>query len=268
MSQQQRLYAVITGDVVKSSGPSARSRRSMLDGMQAAFDSVERLFAPVESHFIIYRGDSFQGVLGNPLHALHAALLLRATLRGGLKDAALKEGLDAYIAVGIGTNFFMPDGQETLGDGDAFRRSGKMLDLMKREPRWSAPSPGTKNAGPPAPSSREDGAVRVAAALDGLKPERRLVIRTPWPDVDEELDAECALLDGIASKWSREQSEVLALRLQGLTQSGIASSLGISQPSVAARLKNAQAWAVGALLRRYRTLLGQHIGAGTYNPPL
>jgi hypothetical protein len=264
MVEDQRLYAVLTGDVVKSSEASTRSRRVLLGAMQAAFDSVERLFAPLESRFTIFRGDSFQGVLADPLQGLHAALLLRASLRAGVHGARPGESLDAYIAVGIGTNFFMPKGEETLGDGDAFRRSGRMLDSMKHERRLSAPS-GQERPASVAPSPQDDREYRLATALEGLKQERRLVIRTPWPAVDEELDVECALLDGIASKWSREQAEVLALRLQGHTQSVIASSLSISQPSVAARLKNAQAWAIGESLRRYRAVVGMHIGAKDYD---
>jgi len=263
MDEGRRLYTVLTGDVVKSSEASVRSRRVLLGTMQAAFDSVERVFAPLESRFTIYRGDSFQGVLADPLQGLHAALLLRASLRAGNHAASMSESLDAYIAVGIGTNFFMPKGEETLGDGDAFRRSGRVLDTMKHERRLSAPSAPESSGLVPSPDDEKNR--RLADALEGLKQERRLVIRTPWPKVDEEFDAGCALLDGIASKWSREQAEVLALRLQGHTQSEIASRLGISQPSVAARLKNAQAWAVGAFLQRYRAVVGAHIGTKGYD---
>ncbi len=211
MFEQRRLYAVLTGDVVKSSGLSAPSREQLLDIMQAAFASVESLFAPLESRFTVHRGDSFQAVVTDPVDALHAALLLRASLRRSSRGMRLSESLDAYVAVGIGTISFLPEGEGALGDGEAFRRSGPTLDAMKRELRGSTPS-GSNRPEYAAPSPKDGERQLPATVLGGMKRERRLVIRTPWPDVDDELEVECALLDGIASKWSSEQSEVMAMR--------------------------------------------------------
>lgn len=53
--------------------------------------------------------------------------------------------------------------------------------------------------------------------LDEMKNRKRnLVIVTPWDYLNGELDVECALLDVVISKWTREQALLVFYSLQGL----------------------------------------------------
>jgi len=256
MMQEGRLYAVITGDVVGSSKLEPAVRHALLDLLAASFATVDECFGPMESRFAIYRGDSFQGVLSNPRTAMHAALLLRASIRAGLPGTRFPKDPDVYLAVGIGTISSLPEGQGAMGDGEAFRRSGPALDDLTTKGTRAAAYAGAESH---RPYESGEGRSMSAYALADLKSERRTAFRTPWPEADHELSAECALLDAIANRWSGKQAEALSLYLRGSTQESIGKRLGIRQPSVASRLQAAQAWAVGALLVRYERLLARYI---------
>jgi hypothetical protein len=214
----QRLYAVITGDVVHSSRLRGERWSTLVELMERTFDAVDSIVGSVAAPFSIHRGDSFQGVLSDPALALKAALVIRAKLRSGMEVRKRSDALDAYVAIGIGTVDYLPAEQGAAGDGDAFRRSGRTLD-------------GMKGRGP------------------------RLLVRTPWPEVDAELDVECALLEVVVSNWSSQRAEALLLHLQGLTQEEAASDLGVVQSAVAKRLTAAGAWEVDRLLDRYLHLV-------------
>jgi len=222
---EEKLYAVITGDVVHSSRLRGERWSTLVDLLAETFRAVDSIVGSIAAPFSIHRGDSFQGVLSDPALALKAALVIRAKLRSGVDVRKRSDALDAYIAIGIGTIDYLPEEQGAAGDGEAFRRSGRTLD-------------GMKGRGP------------------------RLVVRTPWPGVDEELDVECALLEGIAANWSSQRAEALLLHLQGMTQEEAASTLGIARTAVAKRLASAGAGELDRLLDRYRWLVEANIGSG------
>ncbi len=212
------LYAVLTGDIVGSKKITGSQRDDLLRALKLSFQTVEDIFPDViHAPFEIHRGDSFQGVLTRPDHALCAAIVIRAGLRHHFGAKPGRRSVDARIAIGIGTIDFLPDGRVSEGDGDAFRRSGPLLDEMKKD--------------------------------------RRLLFRTPWPDIDKELAVEYALLDTLMSRWSGEQAEAILTRMEGLTQEESARKIGISQPAVRQRLKTAGWWALEELLDRYDRLI-------------
>lgn len=221
----QKLCAVITGDVVNSSRLRGERWSTLVDLLGDTFRAVDSIVGSVAAPFSIHRGDSFQGVLSDPALALKAALVIRAKLRSGVEVRKRSEALDAYIAIGIGTVDYLPEKQGAAGDGDAFRRSGRTLD-------------GMKGRGP------------------------RLLVRTPWPQVDEELDVECALLEGIVENWSAQRAEAMLLHLQGMTQEEAASRLGIARTSVAKRLTSAGAEELDRLLDRYGWLVKANTVSG------
>jgi len=68
---------------------------------------------------VIFRGDSFQGVLSRPDEALNAALIIRASLLSKFKGKRTR--LDSRIAIGIGKIDYLPLDQAGEGDGEAFR---------------------------------------------------------------------------------------------------------------------------------------------------
>jgi len=213
-----RIYAVVTGDVVKFSRLTVAQRRTVLELLESSFGGIQSLFGPVYAPFRPYRGDSFQGVV-DPSVALRAAIFLRASFRGAVEAASRSDAPDARIGVGIGTVESLPGQGRSMGDGEAFYRSGRLLDSMKDQ--------------------------------------NRLLFRTPWPEIDVELDVECALLDAIMGKWSAQQAEAVALHIRGLTQAMAAGELGISQPAVGRRLKSAGARAVDRFCSRYEELVAQ-----------
>jgi hypothetical protein len=232
------FHAVLTGDLVGSSRPEPSEHTVVLSVLKSSFKIVgDALRDAVCRPFEIYRGDSFQGVLSDPSLGLRAAVLLRAALRCCLGQGERVGPLDARIAVGIGKIDFLPAERGSEGNGEAYRRSGPALDSMKRPRR----------------------------GVYGLQKEPRLLIRTPWHGVDAELEAECALLDAIAGKWSPEQAEAILGRLQGLTQEDAANNLGISQSAIGQRLRAAGAWAVEEMLARYEHLVSAAMKSKPYN---
>ncbi len=226
--KNQKLYAVITGDVVGSSKIKGNQRSHLLSVLKSTFDTIEKIFpGRIQAPFEIHRGDSFQGVLSNPEDALRVVIVIRTSLRYGFETKQRQNALDARIVAGIGTIDFLPSGRGSEGDGEAFRRSGPTLDKMKGD--------------------------------------KRLVIRTPWEEINSELDVECALLDALINRWSNEQAQAIYAKISDLTQEQIAKQLGISQPAVRQRLKRAGSWAVEELYCRYERMIQKVKSTGTYN---
>lgn len=216
---QDRLFAVITGDIVSSSKIQASHRDQLLSKLKGIFVNVETIFPDVDisAPFGIHRGDSFQGVLSKPEFALRSVIYIRASLRSAFENDLDRYKLDARIAVGIGAIDFLPNGRGSEGDGEAFRLSGPVLDKMKGE--------------------------------------QLLLIRTPWKKVNDELQVECALLDAIINKWSARQAEAIVCLIRDLTQEQTARELNISQPAVQYRLKGAGGWSIDHILQRYENLI-------------
>ncbi len=210
---KRRLYAVLTGDVIGSSRWETGERQDLLADLKKALVRIEdTLVLPP----LVFRGDSFQGVISQPEEALRAALIVRADLRS--HDGGTRRRLDARIAIGVGTIEYLPEDRVGEGFGDAYRYSGMELDALKKK-------------------------------------RMHLVIRTPWPDANDELKAGCALLDVIIRHWTREQAEAIGYSLQGLTQGEVADRLHIIQPSVNQRLRLGGYPAVQEFLERYRTII-------------
>ncbi len=215
--KSQQLYAVITGDVVGSSKLPPEKRNQLQPVMIKSFQAVTRVLPDaVQAPFETYRGDGFQGVLSKPETAMRAVIVLRASLRHLFEVSHKSHALDARIAVGIGHVDYLPENRSADGDGKAFRISGPLLD--------------------------------------GMKGNQRLLFRTPWQEVNDELDVLCALLDVIIDHWTAAQAHAIVGWIRGLTQEKIAMELGISQPAARYRLKSAGNWAVDLLCRRYENL--------------
>lgn len=212
------LYAVMTGDIVGSSRIIDEERQKLLDDLQMSFkEASDHCSKAIAAPFDIYRGDSFQGILSEPEYALRVSIMIRAALRHLFRTQLRRHALDARIAIGIGAVDYLPREKVLEGDGEAFRRSGPVLDDMKGN--------------------------------------QQLRITTPWPEIDEEFVVSCGLLDAVIERWSAEQAGAVLNQLQGKTQELIAQKLGISQPAVVQRLKAAGGWAVEALCNRYEHLI-------------
>jgi hypothetical protein len=222
--EKHKFYAAITGDIVGSTRFAGDRREKALSTLKSSFRIMEDALAgTICAPFAIHRGDSFQGVLDRPEVALRAALIIRAGLGAGFESGNLHLRMDARLAIGIGSIDSLPGGLSAEGDGEAFRLSGPALDAMKGD--------------------------------------QRLVIRTRWPQIQAELDAECALLDALISKWSVGQAQAILGQMRNLTQGAAARESGISQPAIQQRLKHAGGRAVAGFCRRYEEIISRLVNA-------
>ncbi len=216
-----KLYAVITGDVVDYTKLSPSHQQKLLNVLKASFEVVrKRTGQSGVVSFDMFRGDSFQGIIPKPGDALRDVL----TMRGMIRSAEPSDSdvtWDVRTAVGIGPIETIP-GRVTEGDGEAFRRSGPALDELRGRERFS--------------------------------------IRSPWPEMDGELEVSSALLDAVIARWTPKQAEVVIELLQQKSQEQIARELGISQTAVSYRVRDAGWFAVKRLLKRYEKLILQYTG--------
>jgi len=224
-----QYYAVITGDIIGSTVYHKVTKKSLGEPITSAFRIIKTwkkqlIYSPVQ----IYRGDSFQVVLNDPVYALRAAVIIRAALRSFAKVPAPARLLDCRIAIGIGkTELAKLPQHQIINDtsnwlGKAFTYSGALLD--DKESRGN------------------------------------LMVRTPWSNINRELEIEFALLDLIIENWGHGRSEVMKYRVQGLKQEDISKELNISQPAVNRRLKGAGDHVINSLCRRFEQLIGDKIG--------
>ncbi len=218
----KKLFAVITGDIHKSSRFVGDKRTKLLEALKKSFKNIERVLGKniITLPFEIYRGDSFQGVIAPVEYSLPSAILIRATIRGNFKSA-LKDLPDARIAIGIGNINYFPDRSTGEGDGEAFRNSGPMLDIMNKR-------------------------------------SRKIVIKSPFDEVNKELNVECALLDTVIEKWSPEQALTIIELINNKTQEEMAETFNISQPAVKKRLNSANFYAIELMMERFHNIFSNN----------
>lgn len=202
-SDARHIYAVITGDFIGFSGMEKNVRKSMPHVMEQAGGLVQRILPGVMAGAIdVFRGDSWQALIKEPVYSLRTALVIRAFARSSLGGS----GLDMRAAIGVGRVDYVPEGCVSAGDGPAFRRSGKMLEKMS--------------------SSRNGGLLRYS--FPDL-PQESLVdalVRTA----------------GALSCWRPLQARAVLGVLEGKSRSEIAETWPgrISRQAVSAHLKNAE----------------------------
>lgn len=114
---KQKIIAVITGDIVNSSGLSEEEKNDIQSWFSQLIDK-DILLKPR-----FFRGDSFQFAV-KPEAALTLALKCRTALR------SRNENSDARISIGVGEVASWND-DVLLSNGLAFERSGKNLDELK-----------------------------------------------------------------------------------------------------------------------------------------
>ncbi len=119
------MKAIITGDVVFSSLFSSEVKENVLG-------AISRLFKNHNGRMEIYRGDSFQGLLNDPLQALDIAYQIRMLTR--LLTPKTNVVMDCRLAIGIGTIDNESD-KVLQNDGPAYRNSGPYLDKMQKDER-------------------------------------------------------------------------------------------------------------------------------------
>jgi hypothetical protein len=225
-----QLYAVVNGDIIGSTRLSEDRREFYLSELKKLFDDLKKKKNElgIVRSFEVYRGDSFQGALKKPEKALRLVLFVRSylrmiTARYGLKTknkvpvhrTSFNTITDIRMAVGIGKISKLAR-RLLESDGEAFHRSGRLIDSMK-------------------------------------KSGQNIAIETPWEKRNTELEVFCGLLDSIISRWSPQQAEVVYHSLQGHNQTQIAETLQTSISAVNQRLKTSHWASVDKLLTLFET---------------
>jgi hypothetical protein len=124
-----RDYAIVTGDIIASSRLSVAQRRDLHGAMSRASSALRRAFkTAVPVPIAIFRGDSWQLLVTDPVQALRIALFYRASLRAEMGVRRL----DTRMVIAIGRIDFIPGEQIAEGDGPAYRLSGRALESMHR----------------------------------------------------------------------------------------------------------------------------------------
>ena len=128
MSNDKKIYAVLTGDLVKSS-------RLTIDKSKSAMERLKKMaveFAEQHPEAIVggmdtFRHDSWQLLLKQPMLALRTAVFLRAALK---MESDAKTKYDTRISIGIGEVESVSKRRISDSRGLAFTYSGKGLDAM------------------------------------------------------------------------------------------------------------------------------------------
>ncbi|MES2777792.1 MAG: SatD family protein [Bacteroidota bacterium] len=115
--------AVITGDIIGSSGIAGTRRRKLLAEMTRATEKAV-LFLP-DFKPEIFQGDSLQGFSAKKRElTLSAALLIIAMLKA--------KGFNIRISIGLGNTSFA-SGKSLTSDGTAFQHSGRNMEDLKKK---------------------------------------------------------------------------------------------------------------------------------------
>lgn len=199
---ENRLYAVLTGDIVKSSRMSPANLKRLPGVLTAIFKSIDTLCKPADfaTQFSIFRGDSFQ-VICEPACALKAWLLIRAGLRAAY-PAPLSKSTDSRIGIAIGKVSHLAE-NITESSGEAFLLSGRLLEELK------------------------------STRLTGFASENK--------NTNREWNVSLMLANDIVRRWTSDQCRILPFLLQPMNQAEIAEATQTRQPTVTAKM-NAMGW--------------------------
>jgi hypothetical protein len=133
------VLAVLTGDVIRSTGLPPGGLDAAMAALEAGAAAMERWPGAGPARFTRFRGDGWQCLAPDPARALRAALFLRAHVR------ALEGEADTRISAGIGAGALPADGDLAAAGGPAFEVSGRGLDRMDRGAQfvvgWERPPP-------------------------------------------------------------------------------------------------------------------------------
>lgn len=122
-------YAVITGDIVGSSSLSVPDRKKVLNAIGESSGRLRKIFGKIVPLDVdVFRGDSWQVLLTDPVPSLRVALMFRALLRWRMES----HDFDTRLAIGIGAADSISRRRVSEGTGGAFRASGLALDSMKK----------------------------------------------------------------------------------------------------------------------------------------
>lgn len=107
--------------------------------------------------------------------------------------------------------------------------------------------------------SNGDAFVRSGDSFDQLQ-KQTIMFKSPWPELDEEINLYLALALLTIDHWSKQSAEAFQLQLasENITQKEIARKLNITQGRVSERLKRAGSDELLRMLDRYQTLIKRY----------
>jgi hypothetical protein len=193
------MIAVITGDIIESR--SLVSQQEWLIPIQSLFSK----WGKVNETWEIFRGDSFQLEILNPLEALHKAILIKATIKSITGNQIQKRSgpVDVRMSIGLGDkeNGNIPIGTRT---GPAYYHSGEAFELLREK-------------------------------------EQNLLIKSDWNDFDREMNLMFKLALIVMDNWTMNSAEIIKIALEnpGIKQIEISEIINIEQQSVSGRFKRA-----------------------------
>jgi len=216
------IYAVITGDLVKSSAYREK-RKDALRALEETFNMLKMKLPKESGIFIsdIFRGDSFQIVVSDAGYALSIVIFIRAQL---IHKSLEGTAFDARLSIGVGNIEYLDQEKISESDGEAFRLSGKSLDEIPRH--------------------------------------RRLVMRTSSEEKNQILEVVSAFLDAIASRWTSEQAEAISHWIFGETQTSLAKRIGVTQSAIQQRLQLAGHFAIETCVKYFHSMIHSYKGQG------
>jgi len=202
-----KLYAVLTGDVVNSSALSLEKREGLIGQIRSTYDELQSFFpGALPLPLSVYRGDGWQMLVPAAGKALAIALSFRSLFLFRTALPRKKEkSLDLRLAIGIGGVDFIPADAPQEGDGLAFRCSGRALEEMRAPQRMAFSFP----------DSPSEPALAVVVEL----------------------------VDALFMGWTSGQARAVAGRIQGLTQQEIGDTWpdrAVSQQTVGEHLSVAR----------------------------
>ena len=164
-------------------------------------------------------GDSFQLEVDRPEEALRKALRVKALIKKIVSDETNKSLIDVRMAIGIGEKSYSGE-RITESNGEAFINAGEKFEELEKE-------------------------------------KFNLLVKSPWPDFDGEMNLFIRLASVFMDKWSVASAELVEVALEhpDYTQNEIGSRLGIKQNSVSGRWKRANIDEILSMEQMYRRKL-------------
>ena len=108
-------------------------------------------------------------------------------------------------------------------------------------------------------ASNGEAFINSGLAFDTYLKKQTMAIKTPWEEIDEELNIAFDLALLTMDSWTQNSAEVfkLSLESENITQKEIAAILGITQGRVSERQKRSGFESVMKLEKRFRKLINQ-----------
>jgi hypothetical protein len=125
----EAIYAVLTGDIVKSRDLSADQSKALQNRLKSAAQEFELVFpGTLVGSLGITRGDGWQVALQQPEYALRLALFFRAVVKSEFKT-------DTRVSIGTGPVDRLEPNNIIESTGPAFEHSGHGLEDLQKTHR-------------------------------------------------------------------------------------------------------------------------------------